>query len=173
MSNQKHHEFMIKLDKCYNVVLQNMPEGISADEIASKLNIHRTTVYDRLKSLELKGKVESKHGKWYAKIGEQMIKPSEREIEIELPIPKNQLESIMLLELLAKRCEKEPETANIFRIILETLRKTRTIKIKGKNIDDLDLEKLGNLIQQANKKSSKVNLKGLFKSLKGENQSLL
>jgi hypothetical protein len=29
-----------------------------------------------------------------------------------------------------------------------------------------DLEKLGNLIQQANEKSSKVNLRGLFKSLK-------
>jgi hypothetical protein len=52
------------------------------------------------------------------------------------------------------------------RIVLEKLRETRTIKIKGKNVDDLDLEKLGNLIQQANEKSSKVNLRSLFKSLK-------
>jgi len=49
---------------------------------------------------------------------------------------------------------------------LEKFRETRTIRIKGKNIDDLDLETLGNLIQQANEKSSKVNLRGLFKSLK-------
>jgi hypothetical protein len=42
----------------------------------------------------------------------------------------------------------------------------RALKIKGKNVDDLDLEKLGNLIQQANEKSSKINLRGLFKSLK-------
>ena len=33
---------------------------------------------------------------------------------------------------------------------------SRTIRIKGKNVDDLDLEKLGNLIQQANEKTSKV-----------------
>jgi len=38
--------------------------------------------------------------------------------------------------------------------------------IKGKNVDDRDLEKMANLIQQANERSSKVNLKGLFKSLK-------
>jgi len=48
----------------------------------------------------------------------------------------------------------------------ETLRETRTIKVKGKNVDDLDLERLGNLIKQANEKSSKVNLKGLLKSLR-------
>jgi hypothetical protein len=54
----------------------------------------------------------------------------------------------------------------MYRILLEKFRETRTIRIKGKNVDDLDLEKLGNLIQQANEKSSKVNLRGLFKSLR-------
>ena len=73
-----------------------------------------------------------------------------------------------LLEALAKDCEEAnlPKTANIYRIFLEKLRETRTIKITGKNVDNLDLEKLGNLIQQANEKSSKVNLKGLLKRLR-------
>ena len=73
-----------------------------------------------------------------------------------------------LLEALAEDCERENlvETAKTYRILLETLRKTRTITITGKNVDTLDLEKLGNLIQQANEKSSKVSLKGLLKSLR-------
>jgi hypothetical protein len=49
-----------------------------------------------------------------------------------------------------------------------TIRETRTIKIKGKNVDDLDFEKLGNLIQQASTKSSRVDLKDLVKSLKAQ-----
>jgi len=189
MSNQKYHKMMMKLDKCYSTVRQNSAKGISADEIATKLNIHRTTVYNHLNSLELMGKVENKQGKWYAKTEEQTIKPLEREIVIELPTPKNQLHLVALLELLVKYFEEIgiPELASQYRTLLEALRETRTIKIKGKNVDDLDLEKLGNLIQQAHKKSFKINLKSLFKSLKrqlpfkteqkpeqkGENQSLL
>ena len=168
MSNQKHHEYMKKLDKCYNVVLQSSTKGISAVEIAKKLSIHRTTVHGYLNSLELMGKVENEHGIWRAKTGEQTIKPLEKEIVIELPMPKDQWHRIALLEALAKDWEEAnfPKTANTYRIFLEKFRETRTIKIKGKNVDDLDLEKLGNLIQQANEKSSKVNLKGLLKGLK-------
>lgn len=168
MSNQKNHESMEKLDKCYNVVLQSSAKGISAVEIAKRLGKHRTTVHGYLNSLELMGKVENEQGIWRAKTGEQTIKPLEKEIVIELPMPKDQWQRIALLEALAKDCEREnfPETASIYRILLEKFRETRTIKIKGKNVDDLDLEKLGNLIQQANKKASKVNLRGLFKSLK-------
>jgi len=159
---------MVKLDKCYKVVLQNSAKGISAVEVAGKLGKHRTTAYSYLNSLELMGKVENSHGMWRAKTGEQTIKPLEKEIVIELPMPKNQWQRMALLETLAKDCEYEnsPKTANIYRIFLEKFRETRTIKIKGKNVDDLDLEKLGNLIQQANEKSSKVNLRGLFKKLK-------
>ena len=159
---------MKKLDKCYNVVLQSSAKGISAVEIARKLGVHRTTVHSYLNSLELMGKVYSEHGTWRTKTGEQTIKPLEREIVIELPLPKNKWQDVALLELLIKECERKryPITAETFRTLLETFRETRTIKIKGKNVDDLDLEKLGNLIQQANKKSSKVNLRGLFKSLK-------
>ena len=58
------------------------------------------------------------------------------------------------------------ETAELVETIIEKFNETRTIKIKGKNVDDLDLEKMANLIQHANEKSSKVNLKGMLKRLK-------
>jgi len=158
---------MIKLDKCYKVVLQNSAKGISAVEVAKKLDIHKTTAYNYLNSLELMGKVENTHGIWRAKTGEQTIKPLEKEIVIELPIPKKEWQRIAMLEALAEDFDNAKlETANIYRISLEKFRETRTIRIKGKNVDDLDLEKLGNLIQQANEKSFKVNLRGLFKRLK-------
>ena len=167
MSSQRHHETMKKLDKCYKVVQQSSAKGIRAVEIAEKLGVHRTTVYGYLNSLYHRGKVESQQGIWYAKTGEQTIKPLEKEIVIELPIPENQWQRIASLEVLAKDWEKSfSETSNLYRVCLEKLRETRTITIKGKNVDDLDLEKLGNLIQQANEKSSKINLKGLLKSLR-------
>lgn len=167
MSNQKNHEAMMKLDKCYNVVLQNSAKGISAVEVARKLGIHRTTAYSYLNSLELMGKVENTHGIWRAKTEEQTIKPLEKEIVIELPIPENQWQRIAALEVLAKDWEANvPEVTNTYRICLEKLRETRTIRIKGKNVDDLDLEKLGKLIQQANEKSFRVNLKRLFKRVR-------
>ena len=158
---------MKKLDKCYKVVLQSSVKGISAVEIAGKLGIHRTTVHGYLNSLELMGKVENTHGTWHAKTGEQTIKPLEKEIVIELPIPKKEWQRIAFLEAQAKQFEKWGwSLAEDIRILLEKFKETRTIRIKGKNVDDLDLEKLGNLIQQANEKSFKVNLRGLFKSLK-------
>jgi hypothetical protein len=55
---------------------------------------------------------------------------------------------------------------NPYRIILEKFNETRTIKIKGKNVDNLDLEKVGNLIQQTIEESSKVNSSRLVKILK-------
>ena len=102
MSNQKHRETMNRLDKCYNVVLQSSTKGIRAVEIAEKLGIHRTMVHRHLNSLELMGKVESEHGIWRAKTGEQTIKPLEKEIVIQLPIPENQWQRIAALEVLAK-----------------------------------------------------------------------
>jgi IS30 family transposase len=168
MSNQKDHEYRKNFNRCYNVVLQSSAKGISAVEIAKQLGKHRTTVHGYLNTLELMEKVENQHGIWRAKTGEQTSKPLEKEIVIELPLPRNQWLHIGLLEAQAKELERAHflQTAEIYRILLEKLRETRTIKIKGKNVDTLDLEKLGNLIQQANEKSSKVNLRGLFKSLK-------
>jgi sugar-specific transcriptional regulator TrmB len=168
MPNEKDHETMKKLDKCYNVVLQSSTKGISAVEIAEKLNVHRTTAYDYLRSLDLMGKVENKGGTWYAKTGEQTAKPLEREIVIELPMPKGEWQRMVVLEQFAQDWEKtfpnSPE--NLYRISLNKLRETRTIRITGKNVEDLDLEKLGNLVQQANKRSSKVDFSSLFKNLK-------
>ena len=167
MSNQKDHESKENLERCYNIVLQSSAKGISAVEVAKKLGKHRTTVHSYLNTLEYTGRVESQHGTWHAKTGEQTIKPLEKEIVIELPMPKSEVQRMALLEHFAKDWEASfPNSESIYKIVLEKFRETRTIRIKGKNVDYLDLEKLGNLIAQANAKSSKVNLRGLFKSLK-------
>ena len=50
--------------------------------------------------------------------------------------------------------------------MLDAFNETRTIKIKGKNVDDLDLEKVAMLIQQANERTSDFKLKGILKKLK-------
>ena len=168
MSNRKQHESMEKLDNCYKIVQQSSTKGIKTTEIAKKLGVHRTTAYKHLNSLELMGKVENKQGIWYAKTGEQTIKPLEKEIIIELPIPKNEWQREALLEAEAKRLDREGFDlwAEDMRILLEKLKETRTIKIKGKNIDELDLEKIAKLIQQANEKNSKPEFKGIYKILK-------
>ncbi len=54
----------------------------------------------------------------------------------------------------------------MYETIIEKFNETRTIKITGKNVEDLDLEKVANLILQANEKSSKFNLKKKLKKLK-------
>jgi DNA-binding Lrp family transcriptional regulator len=138
---------------------------MSAVEIAERLGIDRTTVHRHLARLLLMEKVESKNGIWFAKNVERATKPLEKEIVIELPLPKDQWRQTAFLEAQAKELERIglARTAEDMRIVLEKLKETRTIKIKGKNVDDLDLEKLGNLIQQASQKSSLVNFKGLFK----------
>ena len=168
MSNQKNREFTKNLDKCYNIVLQSSAKGIRAVEISRKLGKHRTTVHSYLNTLEYMGKVYSEHGIWHEKTGEQKIKPLEKEIVIELPMPKSEYQRMAFLETQAKECERIGFSllAENIRTLLKKFRETRTIRIKGKNVEDLDLEKLGNLIQQANEKSSKVNLRGLFKSFK-------
>jgi hypothetical protein len=92
----------------------------------------------------------------------------EKEIVIELPLPKNKWATIARLQVHADYAEKIGllGVAKMERTIIEKFNETRTIRIKGKNVDDLDLEKLGNLIQQANNKSSKFSFGRLFKSSK-------
>lgn len=85
------------MDRVYKVVQQSRTKGINAAEIAKKLGIHRSTVHRNLVSLELMGKVENTGGMWRAKTGEPTIKPLEKEIVIELPIPKNQLNYVARL----------------------------------------------------------------------------
>jgi hypothetical protein len=73
------------------------------------------------------------------------------------------------LEVIANTLEElnyYPESEKIVRPIIETFNKTRTITIRGKNVDDLDLEKVAKLIQQANERTSNFNLKGILKKLK-------
>ncbi len=159
---------MEKLDKCYSIVQQSSAKGIRTTEIAKKLGVHRTTAYKHLNSLELMGKVENKQGIWYAKTGEQTIKPIEKEIIIELPMPKDKWYNVARIEAYADYLEdmEMPDLAKMHRTFIEKFNETRTIRIKGKNVDDLDLEKLGELIQQTTKKSSRFNLGNLLKGSK-------
>ena len=159
---------MERRDKIYNMVLQSSTKGIRAIEIANKLQIHKTMVYRDLNSLNLMGKVESDQGIWRAKTGEHLNKPLEKEIIIELPIPKNEWQRMALLEALSNDFEGHGlrKRANLYNTLLEKFNETRIIRIRGKNVDDLDLEKIAVMIQQANEKSSKVNLKGLLKKFK-------
>ena len=166
---KKDYQNMEKLDSCYKLVQQSSDKGgIRAVEFAEKMGVHKTTVYDLLRSLELVGKVYSNQGLWNAKTGEQTIKPLEKEIVIELPIPKKDWKDIARLQISADALgELEyPESERLITRLIETYNKTRTITIRGKNVDDLDLEKIAVLTQQANENSSKVNLKGLLKKFK-------
>jgi predicted transcriptional regulator len=165
VATQKDHKSKDSLDRCYKVVQQSGAKGIRALEIAEQLGIDKTTVHRHLTSLDLRGKVESKSGRWFAITGEQTVKPLEKEIVIELPMPKNEWQRMVLLEEFAK-IFGTTKSDNIFKTSLEKLKETRTIRITGKNVDDLDLQKIANLIQQANEKSSLLNFRGLFKSLK-------
>jgi sugar-specific transcriptional regulator TrmB len=164
---------MEKLDKCYSVVQQSGAKGIRVPEIAKKIGVYRTTVYSYLRSLDLMGKVESDQGIWRAKTGEQTIKPLEKEIAIELPIPKNQLNYVARLAAYNVHLEHIGFSGivEMNKAILEKFDEARTIRIKGKNVDDLELQKIGNLIREATAKSSKFNLRGLFKNLKSHSES--
>ncbi|PVX23975.1 MAG: hypothetical protein CW691_09285 [Candidatus Bathyarchaeum sp.] len=169
MPKQKDHKNMDKLDSCYKLVQQSSAKGgIRAVELAEKLGVHKTTSYDLLNHLQYMGKVESDQGLWKAKTGEPTIKPLEKEITIELPLPEKKFPHIARLAVLSDYMKDLDfaDSAKMVDIIMEKFNETRTIKIRGKNVDDLDLEKVANLIIQANEKSSKVNLKGMLKKFK-------
>jgi predicted ArsR family transcriptional regulator len=170
MSSRKDHKIMERRDKIYKLVLQSGTKGIRAIEIARKLGIHKTVVHRDLDSLSIEGKVESDRGIWSAKTkGQptQTCQPSEKEIEIELPLPRKMLQPITALELVAREYEQydDPELGALYRTIIEKERETRTIRIRGKNVDDLDLQRIGNLIQQAQDANSNFKLDGFFKKL--------
>jgi hypothetical protein len=166
MSSPKYHQFMMNLHKCYEVVLQNTAKGgITAADIAKEMNVHKSVVHHLLNTLQVMKKVRDQHGNWFIRPEERTAKSQEKEIVIELPIPKNEWQRIVLLED-AARLFGGNDPNNIFKTSLQKLKETRTIRITGKNVDELDLEKAANLIRQANERSSKVNLRGLFKALK-------
>ena len=168
MSSKKDRKLMDNLDKCFSLVQQNLAKGISAIDLAKKLGKHRTTIHNYLSSLELMGKVESQRGLWYPKTGEQTIKPLEKEIVIELPMPKNKWYDIARLQVHADYAKGlgMNGVAKMEQTIIEKFNETRRIKITGKNVNDLDLEKVCNLVLQANEKSSKVSFKRILNSLK-------
>jgi predicted ArsR family transcriptional regulator len=155
VSNQKHHKSMDTMDRVCKIVRQSS-HGIKAIEIAEKVGIHKTTVHRALFSLEQLGMVESRSGIWFPKTGEQTIKPLEKEIVIELPIPRSEWQRTVLLEQAAELFGQTDHN-NIFKTSLDKLKETRTIRITGKNVDDLDLQKIVDMVQQANQSfSSKV-----------------
>jgi hypothetical protein len=59
-----------------------------------------------------------------------------------------------------------PDLVKTHRTFIEMFNETRTIRIRGKNVDDLDLEKLDELIQKTTNKGYRFNLRGLFKGSK-------
>jgi DNA-binding transcriptional regulator LsrR (DeoR family) len=168
MSSKRERESMERMDKVYKVVQQSSTKGINAAEIAKKIGIHRSTVHRNLVSLELMGKVENTGGMWRAKTGEQRIKPLEKEIEIVLPMPRNKWADAARLQVHADYADEVGfhGIAKMEKTILEKFDETRTIRIRGKNVDDIDLEKIGKLIEQASEKSYKFSFKGLFKGLR-------
>jgi uncharacterized protein YdeI (YjbR/CyaY-like superfamily) len=170
MSNKRKREFTDNLNKCYNVVQQSSSKGINAVDIAKQLGVHRTTVHSYLNTLELMEKVYSEHGLWYAKKDKQDgDQPLEKEIVIELPIPKNVWSELATLEVLAKHFEnlQLTDSAELIRILLEKFDKTRTIRIRGRNVDSIDLEKVQSLVQQAYEHSSKTKFGNVLKRFKG------
>ena len=152
MSDKRKHEFMEKLDSCYSVVQQSSSKGISAREIAEKLGIHRTTAHSYLNTLELMGKVYSEHGLWYAKdVKESSIREKEIELTIELPVlDEDEREVEAQLRAIA---ETYPHAKSIKRY-LEARKELRTIKIRGKNIENIK-EELPKLIAEALEKHDK------------------
>jgi len=51
--------------------------------------MHKAMVHRNLNTLELMKKVENQNGTWRVKTDEEKVKPSEKEIVIELPILKD------------------------------------------------------------------------------------
>lgn len=159
---------MDNVEKCYNLIQQNSAKGISAVDIADTLGKHRTTVHSYLNSLYYTGRAESRNGLWYPKAGAQTIRPLEKEIVIELPMPKNKWFDVARLQVHADYMEGlgMSGVADMEKTIIEKFNETRRIRITGKNVEDLDIEKVGNLILQANEKSAKVSFKRFLKNLK-------
>jgi hypothetical protein len=82
-------------------------------------------------------------------------------------MPKNKWFDVARLQLDADYMEEIgfPEIAKMEKTIIEKYNETRTMRIKGKNLDDLDLEKLGNLVQQATERSSGFSLKNILRKI--------
>ena len=173
MSGRKIRGSNINLEECYKLVRQSGAKGIGANDLARKMGKDRSTIYDYLNSLELRERVQSTHGLWYSKTEstsnqQTKDKPLEKEIEIVLPMPRNKWVDAARLQVHADYLEDlgMHGSAKVEKTILEKFDETRTIRIRGKNVDDIDLEKVGNLIQQATERSSTFSFGNIFKGLR-------
>jgi hypothetical protein len=155
---------MRNLHRCYEVVLQNTAKGgITAKDIAKEMDTHKTVVHHLLNTLKAMKKVQDQHGMWRIGPRGQTTEPQEKEIVIELPIPRKEWQRIVALEGAAKLFDKNDPNGP-FKTSLRVLKETRTIRITGKNVDDLDLEKAASLIKEAYQSSS-FSIRNLFRKL--------
>jgi hypothetical protein len=161
MSPKKQHEFMDKRQQCLELIQQSSPKGgITAVELSEKLGCHRTTIYDQLNALYNRGLIESDQGKWRVSSTAQRVQPLEKEIIIKLPLPKKELNRAVLIESTSKLFDDDPDSP--VRILRDKLEETRTIRIIGRNVDQLDLQKVSELVKQATENSYKAKFKNLF-----------
>ena len=152
MSHKSKRKFMDNLERCYKIVQQSSSKGIRAIEVAERLGVHRTTAHSYLNTLELMGKVYSEHGLWYAKESkDESIGEKEIELTIELP------------PLDEDEVETEAELRTILAIYphlkslkayLEAKKELRTIKIRGRNIEEIK-EQLPKIITETLEKTKK------------------
>jgi hypothetical protein len=70
---------------------------------------------------------------------------------------------MILLKNSASMFGRMNDPDNIFKISLDVLEETRTIRVIDKNVDDLNLQKISELVKEATESSYKVKLKNLFK----------
>jgi sugar-specific transcriptional regulator TrmB len=63
MLNGKFMENLDKVDK----LLRHFPHGVRATELAKKLGISRSSIYDYLNSLAVRGEARNEHSLWYPK----------------------------------------------------------------------------------------------------------
>lgn len=112
--DKRKQQTMENLNKCYKVVQQSCSNGISAKDVAKKLDIHRVTAHSYLNTLELMGKVYSEHGLWY---------PSKNESQEQAIIPK------YLIERFWKE-EEEIEKENIYGDPFKAHEKARLLWLK-------------------------------------------
>jgi hypothetical protein len=61
MTHGKYMENLNKLDK----LLRQFPHGARAEELAKRMGICRTRIYDYLDSLEVRGRARNEHSLWY------------------------------------------------------------------------------------------------------------
>ena len=131
MSNEK---FTKKLATYHKVLLQ-FPRGTTALELAEKLGIHRTAVYDFLNSMESRGLARNEHGLWFAREPE-LEKPYDDRVEkAMLKLAEEQNKTTM--EEVASEVGLPPSSIEpaVYRMVGKHKWKTRRTKLDEVEID--------------------------------------